>query len=293
MINFHKYGFLDAKRLKEYFKDYNFWLHRLNPIYLFIWSDLYKPEIAFTNDFIYIRYLDSKEGMCYYPPIGSGDMKMALYLIKEDAIKNGFELNISAIDDNLRNKLALYRINSYLNEAESSYIYTTKALSFTDRRLYKRQIKAMYAFRDLNPDTYFKLVKKEDFPMMLEFVNEWHSKGGIDSVSIYQRLNMLKKCMEHLYELDLVGVLLLDSEYIYGLAIGSVINSMAYLHCAITLKGDAGAYENLISAFSAAVSNRARYINLEEDYGNKEVKERLEGYKPYKRECLYSSFHLK
>ena len=196
MINFHKYGFLDAKRLKEYFKQYNFWLHRLNPIYLFIWSDLYKPEIAFTNDFIYIRYLDPAEGMCYYPPIGNGDMRLALYHIKEDAVANGFEFNISAIDASIKERLDVYRIKSFKNDDLSSYIYTTQALSLTDRRLYKRQIKDMYAFSAINPDTYFKLVKKDDFPAILEFVNEWSLKGGKDWVNIYQRLNMLKKCMD-------------------------------------------------------------------------------------------------
>ena len=55
MINFHKLGYLDIRKLKAFTDTKNFWLHTYNPNWLFLWSDLYKPEIAFTNEFIFIR----------------------------------------------------------------------------------------------------------------------------------------------------------------------------------------------------------------------------------------------
>ena len=99
MINFHKFGFLDAKKLRDYLLDENYWLCRYNPIWLFVWSDLYKPEIAFTNDFCYIRYLMPEIGMCYYPPIGHGNIKEGIEELKQDAYDNGLDFNLGPVED--------------------------------------------------------------------------------------------------------------------------------------------------------------------------------------------------
>ena len=104
MINFHKYAFLDCKKLKRYLEDDEYWMCQYNPIWLFVWSDYYKPEISFKQDFCFIRFMMPDVGMCYYPPIGKGDLKKAYLEIQEDAKENGFDFIIGPVGESKVNK---------------------------------------------------------------------------------------------------------------------------------------------------------------------------------------------
>ena len=292
MINFHKYGFLDCKRLISQIKDKGYWLKDFNPIWLFVWSDLYKPLIAFTNDFIYIRIYDRQEGILYYPPIGSGDMKLALYEMKNDAKEVGADLKICAIDSLHKETLLGYRINSSLNLKKTNYIFSANNLLFDNKKKYKYEMKLIKEFYKEYPNTYSRIIKKDDFPKLLEFINNWNSNGGIDlaNVSFFQRLDMIKKSMEHLYELDLVGLLLLDEEKIYGFSLASIISNTAYIHAFMTLSDIEGSAEALMAAFSRLLLTRVRYINFDCDNGIKEVREGFLKLKPLKLEEYNQTF---
>ena len=98
MINFHKMGFLDVKKLNRFTANKNFWLVDYNSVYMFIWSDYYKTEVAYDNEFAYIRVLVPEIGICYYPPIGDGNMKYDFIRIEEDVKENGFDLMFIVVD---------------------------------------------------------------------------------------------------------------------------------------------------------------------------------------------------
>ena len=108
----------------------------------------------------------------------------------------------------------------------------------------------------------------------------------------FVKLNTIKKVIEHLYELDLIGVMLYDEERIYGLAIGSIIGTMAYEHVEMALLDEIGAYQEILLCFSRVVCAKARYINRECDNGNKAIKDSNESYNPIKLESYYSTYRL-
>ncbi|MBQ3253740.1 MAG: DUF2156 domain-containing protein [Acholeplasmatales bacterium] len=294
MINFHKFGFLDAKKLRDYLLDENYWLCRYNPIWLFVWSDLYKPEIAFTNDFCYIRYLMPEIGMCYYPPIGHGNIKEGIEELKQDAYDNGLDFNLGPVEEGMVHKIEQLKIKLLKNENYSSYIYLAEDIAFVKKTNNKEVIKLCKEFESKHKSAYIKKIKKEDFPEILEFINNWNllSIKDIKDTSFYSKLNMIKKCIDHLYELDLLGIILRDEEKVYGVAIGSFIGNMSCLHVNLALPDVLGAQEELVSCFAKTASTVTRFINLEEDLGVKEVKAAKERYKPFKKESFYANFSL-
>ena len=291
MLNFHKYGFLDQRRLLANVEEAGFWLTSLNPTWLFLWSDLYKPEIAFKNAFTYIRVYIKGEGIIYYPPIGKGDMRLALYEMKEDAKALGIDFNMMSIDDKLNMTLNSLRCNTLDNRDKFDYIYSAETLAMTSKKLFKKEIRSIKEFYSNNPDTFSRAIKKEDFPAILEFINNWNTNSHIDyaNVDIYTRLNMIKKAMEHLYELSLVGIVLINDSGIMGFMLGSIINNVCYSHAIMALDIE-GCELALIQAFTMLISRSARYISLECDNGNKEVRERFLNLKPLKLEKYYQTF---
>ena len=291
MINFHKFGFLDAKKLKNYVENKNYWLDRYNPIWLFIWKDLYKPEIAYDNDFCYIRYLEPNVGIVYYTPLGEKRIEDGIKKIDADAKEHGFELIFGPCCQANFIKMTDLKFNLLENERYNNYIYLTDNLSnLSKNKSTKGKIKAFIKYHS---DAYYRKAKKEDFPKMLEFIENWRTtQETFKDKLFFDKLQSIKILMEHLYEFNLYPIILEDEEKIYGISIMSYLDNMAYLNLCIALMDEEGAYEYLIETSAKEASLKAKYINLEEDYNDEEIKKRFEKLNPYNIEKFYSTFRI-
>lgn len=290
MINFHKYGFLDAKKLFRYVVNKNIWHCRYNPIWLFIWSDLYKPEIAYDNEFCYIRFLMPEIGMCYYPPLGD-DIEKGLKIIANDAYENGFDLYIAPICEEIYHKMDKLKYNVLSCERFDNYIYSAEDIAYN--KFSKEYKQASLKFEKEHKNCFYKIIKKEDFPQILEFIENWHlSLKTTRDLSFFSKLNSIKKLIEHLYEFDLLGIMLQDEEKIYGLAIGSIYDNVAFLHLNLSLNDEIGAKEELLIGFCKTSCTKAKFINLEDHNNNSEKKKEFEGLKPFSIEKFYSTFRI-
>ena len=293
MINFHNFGFLDCKKLKTRLEDSNTFLSYYNPIWLFLWSDLYRPEICFGNEFIFIRITIPNLGKCYYPPIPvmGGDLAMTVVEMELEASSLGFDFYIGPVLDENKRKYKNLGINLYPNKYLSNYVYTAFDLTLTNNR-YRKQRRCAEVFRKKHKNIFYKLMKKEDFPSVLEFISNYRMENNIDNrdLSFYPKLNMIKKCFEHLYELDLLGMILMDEEKIYGFIIGSIMDNCTYIHVKMCLK-DFGANEELISQFARYAQAKTKYIAI--DCVNKEEEEKYyESLFPQRIENFNGSFNI-
>ena len=263
MINFHKYSFLDCKKLKRYIENDDYWICQYNPIWIFVWSDYYKPEICFRHDFVFIRFMMPDVGMCYYPPLGKGDLKQAIEDMEEDAKEKGFDFYLAPVAESLYPYVSKLSDKLYENRNFDTYICSSDALSFFKEKEYKEKRKLCEKFEKQHRDAVYKPIKKEDFGLILEFITDWNQEHSdqYNTPYFYKQLNMIKKCMDHLYELDLFGIILMDEKKVYGVAIASLIGNVATLHVNLSLDSIPGAAEELMQCFARTTSLKARYIS--------------------------------
>ena len=294
MINFHKYGFLDCKKLRKYLQDDDYWLCQYNPIWLFVWSDTYKPEISFRHDFCFIRFNMPDVGMCYYPPLGKGNIKQAYKDMQKDAEERGFEFYLAPVPDNMVSAATKQGNKLFENRNFDTYIYSSDLLSFYKGKEYKNQRKLADKFEKAHPNAVYKPIKKEDFATILEFMTEWNQENSdkYNTPFFYKQLNMIKMCIDHLYELDLFGIILMDETKVYGFCIASLVGNVATLHVHISLNSVLGAYEELIQCFARTSMLKARYISLEDDSGDLDKRKKNLDYKPVKLEKYFATFNL-
>ncbi len=288
MINFHKYGFLDIRHLKRVIYEYNFWLCELDPIYLFIWKDLYKPEICFNNDFCFIRLLLPDIGLCYYPPIGKGNFKMALFNIKEDAWENGIDFRIVGIAESLRIK---YNFETKNMPLYTNYIYSVDSLALFNTKELKSFYIKYNKFNKENKDVFFKLAKKEDFTRILEFISIWQTEDSSRNKDtyFYPSLNMLKQVMEHLYELELKCLIIQNENgEIYSISIFHTNKNIGYVHSLLYLNKP-GLLETTISQTAKVISIDSRYVNMECHLGDSNKEDLFNSLHPLKLEEYYTN----
>jgi len=292
MINFHKFGFLDCKRLINYFKDDYSYINQYNPIWMFVNSDYYKFEISFTNEIIYIRYKLPDLGLIYYPPLGNIDhLDLVILDMINDSKEAGYDFKLGPI---LERDLIKYKhlgIKLYDCMAFETYIYQSFNLSMlpTINRNYKKNCKY---FEFFHKDSYIRKIKKEDFPNLIEFISKYKDlkKDTINELLFIPKLNILKKCMEHLYELDIIGYLLEDSENIYGFVLGSVFDNITYVYMLFGLPSEIGAYEEILMGYFRHLATKSKYAALPIHYNDKYDILEYDKLKPLRKEKFYLSF---
>ena len=159
----------------------------------------------------------------------------------------------------------------------------------------KKALKASKAFENNHKqnELCYRKIKKEDFPNILEFVENWRqSQSTFNNIEFIEMLSVIKQLMDHLYEFEFHSIILYDENKIYGISIASIIDNMAYVHLHLALENEVGAYETLTMCMAKELTVIARYINFEEDLGKKELKERLEELNPLAKESFYATFRL-
>jgi len=293
MINFHKYGFLDVKKLKKYVENSHYWISRYNPYWLFVNAHKYRPEIAYDNDFCYIRYNMPNVGICYYPPLGDSNIIKGLRNISDDAGENGIDLNIGPTTEEVSKILTELNFEMKLNDSFVSYIYSSYDLAYLKNA--KKPLKLAKAFENDHKENElcYRKIKKEDFPNILEFVENWRqAQNTFDNVEFIEILNMIKQLIDHLYEFDFHSVILYDENKIYGISIASIIDNMAFIHLHLALENEQGAYELLTMCMAKELTTNVRYINFEEDLGKNKLKEKFNEFNPLAKEPFYATFRL-
>ncbi len=292
MINFHKYGYLDIKKLSQFYVNRSIKLTSYNPIWLFLWSDVYHPEIAFKNNMCYIRINVPGVGITYFPPIGDElNTHDALNEIFDDAKEQGIDFNMGPVDDTMYYKILGQKINLIELKKYESYTYLNDDIAFMKPSKVKKAKKKYDSFNRHYKNAYFKRMEKEDFNSILEFINTWNmtlNTSSIDS-EYYSLLNMLKSSMEHMYELDLIGIILMNDEKIFGYAIGSIFGNTAYIYQLISDDTD-GAKEMLVSSFAKTCGIASRYLELDFNHGDSIDEKFKEELNPIGIEKYYATY---
>lgn len=289
MINFHKYNFLDCKKLKTYLNEKNINMYEYNPVWLYTEASQYKPEICFSNEYIFIRYVIPNIGRVYYPPIKTkgGNLAMTLLDMESDANEREIEFYLGPV---ISDELNLYKELSYKlieNDNLSTYIFNMSELAnLNQNKYFKSDIKL---FNKNHKDLFLKRVKKENFTEIIEFISTIRDKQ--DELEFYPKINALKECMDHLYELDLIGVLLMDEQGVYGFAIGSIMDNCFYYHLMFSTD-EVGAFPSLLQALAKYAQSVCRFAALPKHNGKKDVIELYNKLKPTRIEKYNGNFNV-
>ncbi len=290
MINFHKFNFLDCKKLKTYLDEKNLYLYEYNPYWIFTNASFYKPEICFSNEYVFIRYNLPEIGKVYYPPIKNqgGNLEMTLLDMIDDANSLEIPFYLGPIPNSEKNRYEALSYKILENENLSTYIFNMSELA--NLNLNKNYKSDMKQFNKEHKDLFLKKVKKEDFTQIIEFISKIRDKE--DELEFYPKINQLKECMDHLYELDLIGVLLLDEKDTYGFAIGSLMDNCFYYHLMFYDKEKKGSLPMLISALAKYAGSFARFAAMPAHHGKKELKELYESLNPLRIENYNGNFNV-
>ncbi len=246
---------------------------------LWYYASKYKTCVAYGEDgFIYIRQERPGLGTVYLVPLGSGNLRMAMYNLSayNRRVSNGEEMYIWGITDENKDEFLSAVPNAVLipDRDWAEYIYGTHNLEHFPGKALHRQRNRLNCFMSDFHDRYtFEQVSENNLDELWEFqcthLNDIQKiKTTQEMDALYQEHDLIRNVLPHYRELSLIGGLLRVDESIVAYGFGAAVSNQTFDYLceksSYQVRGSALMMQselirNLLTGFS--------FVNREEDLG--------------------------
>jgi hypothetical protein len=164
------------------------------------------------------------------------------------------------------------------DDSESDYIYLTEKMANFKGKQYTRHRNHLNQFLSLyRPEG--KLISINNFPDAMNILQEWQNDSGLtpDKTDFEQCSEALQK----IPGLALWGTIYYIENEPAGFIIGEALNTDTFcLHFAKASTKYHGIYEFMFNDTAKRLQSQYKYLNLEEDMGNKNLRRTKDSYGP-------------
>jgi hypothetical protein len=164
------------------------------------------------------------------------------------------------------------------DDSESDYIYLTEKMASFKGRQYTRHRNHLNQFLSLYvPEG--ETISTNNFQDAMNILQEWQNDSGLaaDKTDFEQCHEALQK----ISELALWGTIYYIDNQPAGFLIGEALNNDTFcLHFAKASKKYHGIYEFMFNDTAKRLQSQYKYLNLEEDMGNKNLRRTKDSYGP-------------
>ena len=295
MLDFKPIIFEDREKIEEYFKyleepfcDFTFGN-------LFFWSVVENTEIAFSNNFLFIRFSD-EEYFYYAFPIGNGEIKNALNLIFENAKTNNKKIEFVCLNKNqakILKEIFDSRIKINKNRDAFDYIYSVEKLANLSGRKYHSKKNHFNSFKN-KYNFNFEIINEKNINDCILFAQKWYEKNEVTSTLVREQ-RALECAFQNYFKLNLLGAIIKVDENIIAFCIGEKMYNKS-IFCTHFEKADynfSGAYAAINKLFSEFLINDFKLVNREDDAGIDGLrKAKLSYYPEILLEKYYAEFNI-
>lgn len=285
MLEFREIKIEDKEKCETYLRKNLSYFCEHSFVDIFIWSTHYKTQVAFTNEFMFIK-LSSYPGrfISYLAPIGAGNLHDAISLIEADCKQDNNELLILSIDENM--KTILEQMDKFqfeeLRDSED-YIYDAeKMITLSGKKLHSKRNFINRFMLENEGRWKYENMTAQNIDVAREYHIRWCKQNGCDDDESFQGESCaIEKAFKNFDALSLKGGILKLDDVAIAFTLGSRANDEMFV---IQIeKADStvpGAYPMINNQFAKANCTDVKYINREEDMGLEGLRKAKLSYKP-------------
>ncbi len=276
--------------MRRYYKDCFYGLCEYSAGTKLMWRNELNSEYAETDGCLVVKNIFDGRTVFDYPVPGpDGDIENALASIENWCLEKGIPPVISIVPEpEAALLLTRYPFARTLNiRTWRDYIYNAEDLrSFAGRR-FGSQRNHVNKFRSLCPSVSFRTLGKDDGALVDAFWNEYDKMFSKDSPKAKRELTYAKGMMKLIGKpwfcaggMELEGRLL-------SISLGERCGETLIIHVEKALYAYEGVYPATVQAFAEKFSDGARWINREDDAGDKGLRMSKMQYQPVKLAAKY------
>ncbi len=262
------------------------------PANLYIWAGYFYKAYAIENNVLFLQLLTDDNGIAYAVPMGNGDIRDALRLLKQYTDANGEPLVFSLVS---ADDLPLLReVFGELHDAQSEsqwcdYIYDAHKMAAYEGSAYAKQRNHVRRFCRAYPHYRFESLTADNLPEIEAFLEHFPSQRGKTDEFAFEEVSRTEQALRHMEELSLFGIVLYVDDVLVGFSAGTRLGDMLFVNFEKADTSYDGVYQMLVKEFAARyVDDSIRYINREEDCGDEGLRKSKLAYHPIELIAKYT-----
>lgn len=253
---------------------------------LYCWGKKFDTQFAITPDWLFIRFKDNNGRNSYLKPVGTGNLKEAIELVKEDhsAFSSAFQMRgltkemIAEIEAVMPGQFEYQ-----LNKSVSDYIYTSEKLIHLKGKKLQSKRNHINRFKRENNWTYHSLtgnptLVKECKNMLDKWMEVNHE--DTDPSLVYDDF-ATTLMLDNFEFFNLRGGLICVDGEIAAFSIGEQLTvDTIDVHVEKAFTSIHGAYTIINQQFVENEASEFLYVNREEDMGKENLRRAKQSYQP-------------
>lgn len=294
MLEFENIKLKHKELFSTYIDEYNFRTHEYAFSNLYFWRYFSNIQIATTHDSLIIKKTEDNKGTFYMSPIGYSSESLKYIIENLKDYNRSIQLNtlvFREVEDTFLDDLKqLYGDDVIFCEERNSfdYIYDTKSLINLSGKKYhskKNHYNQFIASYDYKIKDLSSLEAQSD---AIKAANQWFELKNNNSKVLYHELKGISDFLQHMEELNLLGMGVYVEDKLIAFTIGERLNSeTAVIHIEKADTSYKGIYAFINKSFLENYLNDMTYVNREEDLGNEGLRKAKLSYNPIKLEKKY------
>lgn len=284
MIDFKPIRIEDKELITTYFlacgnRDCN-----LSFVNLYTWQFLTNSHYAVVDDCLVVRFTLDEESVVYTMPVGTGDVKNVIELLKQQAKAEGHVLRVHGVFPELEewfNREFPGSFDYRLDRDYFDYIYSRQELAelkgknFQPKRNHVNKFKRTYNYK-------YTPLTVDLIPHCLELEKKWCEEHACEEEeSLINERKALNIALRNFDALGLVGGALWVDDEIVGFTYGAPVNHDTFaVHIEKADSHIDGSYNILNQEFARHIPEQYVYLNREEDLGIPGLRKAKLSYRP-------------
>lgn len=256
----------------------------LNVANLCSWQFLYHTEYAVVEGFLVLRFVADGH-VTYMKPIGKGDLRHVLELLRADARSLGNTLRVACVcpcAQALMNESMPEAFTFEINRDKSDYLYLREKLVTLAGKKLQPKRNHVSKFKRTYPNYEYRPLTADLVPDCIRLGEEWcrTTDSGMQHAMEAEQ-HMIAYALQHIDELHIIGGTLFVEDKMVAFTFGARINAEAFDVC--VEKADTtyeGAYAMINNEFVSRLPEDIVYINREEDLGLEGLRKAKLSYQP-------------
>jgi uncharacterized protein len=265
---------------------------------IFSWSKIYNYQVAQLDDYLVVKGVIN-DSPYYFYPAGSGNLRNALEVMKEDAILSGQDLVLGGVSpENISLLNEAYPEHFEYKEMRDNFDYVyllDKLVSLSGNSLHSKR-NFINRFMKENHNWVFEPITLDNLSECWEMNQEWCKVNPCDNGSIAEENCAVRRCFNHFTELGLEGGLIRVNGNVISYTMGEKLNSDTYvIHIEKAFSNIVGAYQMINHEFAVVIKENYPdlvYVNREEDMGVEGLRKAKLSYHPDKMEEKYMATYF-
>ncbi|MCI9563211.1 MAG: GNAT family N-acetyltransferase, partial [Oscillospiraceae bacterium] len=274
MLEFKPIQVRSAARLRKYYSQCTYRLCEYSAGTKLMWRQHWHPEYAETNGCLVVVNHSSHFGYMFDYPVplpGEGDVDAALDEIDAWCMEKGAVPQFGVVPVEEREHLMdRYPYTVVDNDRLwQDYLYRAEDLSAFAGRRYSGQRNHINKFRKLYPDAVYRELTEADGEAVEAFWEEFHQVFNKEDAQAKKELCYARKLMRQVGKRwVLAGCVELEGRLL-AISLGEICGDTLICHIEKGLPQYEGVYPFMVQSFAAAHSQGLRWINREDDAGDR------------------------